>query len=54
VLVPCMVQYDQLPRGTYGAAGELPGMVVRLPRLQVGSNPAAQQHNGAGLSTPVP
>ena len=40
VLVPCAVHRLRLPLGTYGTAGELPGTVVRLPRLQVGSKPA--------------
>lgn len=39
VLVPSAVQRLKFPRGTQGAAGELPGTVVRFPRLQVGSKP---------------
>jgi hypothetical protein len=42
VLVPWAEHRLKLPLGTYGTAGELPGTVVRLPRLHVGSNPATQ------------
>lgn len=40
MLVPCIEHREKFPSGTYGAAGELPGMVVMLPRLHVGSKPA--------------
>jgi hypothetical protein len=45
VLVPCAVQRLKLPLGTYGTAGELPGTLVRLPRLHVGSKPAHQSQH---------
>lgn len=46
VLVPCAAHRLRLPRGTYGAAGELPGTVVELPRLHVGSKPAGRRQHG--------
>jgi hypothetical protein len=45
VLVPCAVHMLKLPLGTYGTAGEVPGTLVRLARLHVGSKPAHQSHN---------
>jgi hypothetical protein len=40
VFVPCTVHRLKLPLGTYGTAGLVPGIKVRLARLQVDSNPA--------------